>query len=90
MNELLEKVKRGLMITGNQFDAALEDYITDVQFYLIAAGVDPARVGSAECLGVIRRGVSDLWNNDSGNVEFSPYFYDKVTQLVLMGDVENV
>ena len=30
-------------------------------------------------------GVSDLWDYGSGNGEFSPYFFQRVTQLVYKG-----
>lgn len=86
--DILQKVKEG-WITGNQFDTMLNDYITEVKSYLQSAGVDPARLETEECAGIIRRGVSDLWDNDSGKVVFSPYFDRRAAQLALKGRVNN-
>lgn len=88
--ELLANVKKGLMITGKQFDDVLNIHIADVKSYLKFAGVDDSRLESNEVVGVILRGVSDLWNNSAGDVEFSPYFYDRVSQLVLSGGASDV
>ena len=88
--ELLVNVKKGLMINGNQFDDVLNIHISDVKSYLKFAGVDNSRLESNDVVGVILRGVSDLWNNSAGDVEFSPYFYDRVSQLVLSGGASDV
>lgn len=90
MVDILKRVKDGLMITGSQFDNVLSDYIEEVKFYLKSAGVDPDTIESDECVGVIRRGVSDLWSNDGGSVKFSPYFYDRITQLAMEGVAKDV
>ena len=37
----------------------------------------------AASVGVIARGVNDIWTNTSGVAKYSPYFYDRVTQLVM-------
>ena len=34
-------------------------------------------------VGVVARGVSDLWDNDGGGVKFSPFFHERVSQLAL-------
>lgn len=88
--ELLTKVKTGLMITGTHFDEVLKDHIYDVKSYLKGTGIPAKVVNSEECVGLIKRGVSDLMNNGSGDVKFSPYFYDRASQLVLSGGVEDV
>lgn len=85
--EILAKVKSGLMITGNQFDEALMIHISDVKDYLKTAGLTLAQINSEASVGVILRGVSDLWSNASG---FSTYFYDRATQLALWGGANNV
>lgn len=58
--ELLEKVKIGLNITGTYQDETLKTYINDVKAFLLDAGVADAVVNSPEAVGVIIRGVSDL------------------------------
>ena len=81
--EILSKVKTGLMITTNLFDEVLKLHIDEVKFYLKSAGVPETIVDSEESVGVILRGVADLWNNGSGTVTFSKFFYDRVNQLAL-------
>lgn len=85
--ELLEKIKIGLMITNSVFDDVLLLHIEEVKDYIKNAGVSESIVDSERCVGVIFRGVSDLWNNGSGTATLSPYFRDRVVQLsFLKGD----
>lgn len=79
--ELLVEVKSGLGITGTYQDATLKGYIADAKQFLIDAGVDENIVNSSESVGVIKRGVSDLWNYGSGGTTFSQYFYQRAIQL---------
>lgn len=79
--ELLTKVKCGLGITGTYQDETLKVYIAEVKQFLIDAGVNSAVVNSSKSVGVIVRGVSDLWNYGSGNAELSQYFMQRATQL---------
>ena len=87
--EILAKVKTGLMITTDFFDEVLRLHIDEVKFYLMTAGVPETVVDSEESVGVILRGVADLWSNGSGNVTFSKFFYDRVSQLALSGGVKD-
>ena len=52
------------------------------------AGVSQGIISASP--GVIARGVSDLWDNDGGNVKFSPAFHERVAQLVLRSNGGNV
>lgn len=81
-NELLEKVKIALGITGEYQDPTLQIYINEVKEFLLDAGVDPKIVDSNLAIGVISRGVSDLWNYGAGNAQLSTYFMQRVSQLV--------
>lgn len=81
-SELLEKVKIALGITGNYQDDTLTIYIDEVKDYLLDAGVSKTVIESSSSVGVIARGVSDLWNYGSGNAELSPYFMQRAIQLV--------
>ena len=87
--EILAKVKTGLMITSPLFDEVLRLHIDEVKFYLRGAGVRETVIDSEESVGVILRGVADLWNNGSGNVTFSRFFYDRASQLALLGGVSD-
>lgn len=79
---MLEHVKRCKNLEGTNFhDDRLMGYIRDVQMFLQDAGI-PASVTESEiCGGVVARGVDDLWSNDAGNVDFSPFFYKRAAQL---------
>lgn len=79
--ELLEQVKKALGITGAFQDGTLSVYIAEVKEYLLDAGVRPEVVNSSASVGVIMRGVSDLWNYGSGNAKLSEYFIQRAIQL---------
>lgn len=81
--ELLTKVKTALGITGTYQDATLSLYIEEVKNYLIDAGVSLQILDSSASVGVIIRGVSDLWNYGMGTVSLSEYFMQRVIQLKL-------
>lgn len=78
---ILTAVKSALGVTGAFTDNTISVYIDDVVDYMSGAGVSAAIIAASP--GVIARGVSDLWDNDGGNVKFSPYFHERVSQLVL-------
>lgn len=37
---------------------------------------------SSKAVGILTRGVSDLWNYGAGNSTLSPYFKERTVQLV--------
>lgn len=78
---MLEKVKANLGITGTYQDKTIQGYIDDVILFMIDGGVKESVAKSDKAIGVITRGVSDLWNYGSGGTSLSPYFYQRVTQL---------
>lgn len=79
--EILADVKSALNVTGTFQDATISGYIVEVMDYMSGAGVSDAIISAS--VGTIARGVSDLWDNDGGNVRLSPYFMNRVSQLVL-------
>lgn len=81
--ELLSKIKNVLGVTGTFNDDALSVLITDVKYYLIDAGAHETAVNGEAAVGVIARGVADLWNLGSGTVNLSPYFKERAAQLAL-------
>lgn len=84
--ELLSSVKDALGITGDSQDKTLTMYINEVKSYLVDGGVGKAFFETPECVGILARGVSDLWSYSGGDVKFSPYFYERATQLAFRGD----
>ena len=79
--EILNGVKNALNVTGTFQDDTISGYIAEVMDYMVGAGVSDAIISAS--VGTIARGVSDLWDNDGGNVKLSPYFMNRVTQLAL-------
>lgn len=80
--EMLAGVKQRLGETGSftETDTVLTDYIADVIDYMIGAGVSYAVIISH--IGVVARGVDDMFVNGAGSADFSPMFRNMVTQLV--------
>lgn len=76
---LLGGVKTALNITGNFQDATLTTYIDEVVSFLQGAGVKNAEI----TVGIVSRGVSDLWNYGAGGGVLSEYFYRRAAQLAL-------
>ena len=83
---MLEKVKLALGITGSFLDATIQIYIDEVVDNLINAGISESLIDQS--VGLVTRGVSDLWNNGSGNAKLSPYFMQRATQLALKSKAE--
>lgn len=85
--ELLAKVKLALGETSDFADTMLLVYIDEILDYMKHAGVSDSIANASA--GIVARGVSDLWDNDGGNVRFSPYFHERVTQLALKSKGNN-
>ena len=82
--EILAEVKKSRGITGDYLDNKALGYIKEVLQYLIDAGVPESVAQASSSVGVIIRGVSDLWDNNG----LSDYFYQRVTQLAYKTDAE--
>lgn len=83
--ELLTEVKKRIGITGDYQDGTLTGHIQDVKDFMQDAGVSEEVMQTTKIIGAVTRGVSDLWDYGSGNGEFSPYFFQRVTQLAYKG-----
>ena len=79
--EILNSVKVALGITGDFQDATLKIYMYEVLQYLAGAGVSAEKLLEPSILGVVARGVSDLWNYGSSGGKLSEYFMQRVVQL---------
>ena len=80
--ELLNKIKDGLGISGDYHDNTLRVYIEEVKSFMISAGVPREVVNDDVSVGIILRGVADLWNYGSGNASLSDYFKMRLVQLM--------
>ena len=74
---MLEDVKTALGIVGDYNDSAIQIYIDEVTDFLRGAGVADINI----TVGIVARGVADLWNYGSGNGKLSDYFMQRATQL---------
>lgn len=73
----LADVKNALGITGNYQDNALQQYFDETVSFLLDAGVKEKNI----TVGIVARGVSDLWNYGGNDGKLSPYFMQRATQL---------
>lgn len=87
---MLEKVKQNLGITGTYQDTTIRGYIDEVKQFLLDGGVAKEIVEADTSVGIITRGVADLWNYGSGGTGYSPYFLQRATQLALKDGDSNV
>ena len=78
---MLDSVKDALGITGDYQNDTLSSYIDEVKAFLIDAGVSEGDI----TVGIIARGVTDLWNYGNGNGKLSEYFMQRATQLSYKG-----
>lgn len=76
---MIDDVKNALGVTGNYQDNTLSQYITEVEAFLVDAGVPKNRITS----GIVSRGVADLWNYGAGEGKLSSYFMMRASQLAL-------
>jgi hypothetical protein len=82
--ELLTEVKKGLGISGTYQDLTLLRHLRDVKAFCLSSGVASNVLDSEVSVGLILRGIADLWNLGSGDVRFSPYFLQRLIQLATM------
>lgn len=75
--EILAGVKSALGIEGNYQDATLTEYIDEVMTFLTDSGVSVSNIK----VGLIARGVSDLWNYGAAGGKLSEYFIQRAAQL---------
>lgn len=76
---MLENVKTALGITGTYQDATIQIYIDEVTAFLVDAGVPASKI----TVGIVVRGVSDLWNYGGAEGKLSSYFMQRASQLAL-------
>lgn len=80
-NEILQEVKIRLAITDTYHDKLLSSFIQDTKDYLTSVGITDEILTDKKALGILARGVVDLWNNKPSDGEFSKVFYQRAIQL---------
>lgn len=83
--DMLTAVKTALGISTSFSDSVIQVYINEVNEYLLSAGLPESSINSETTVGVVARGVSDLWNYGGGTGVLSPYFHERVVQLTVGG-----
>lgn len=73
----LEQIKAALGITGDYQDATLQQYYAEVVAFLLDAGVNSHDI----TVGIVARGISDLWNYGGAEGKLSEYFLQRAAQL---------
>lgn len=86
--DFLAETKARLGIVGDYHDATIEGYIADVKAFLLDAGVPEAALEGEEAVGIVARGVADLWSYGSGSGTFSPVFFQRAAQMAVVRRLE--
>lgn len=75
----ISDVKAALSITGDFQDDTITLWVDEVIDFLRDAGVKEHNI----TVGIVAKGVTDLWNYGSGEGKLSQYFKERATQLAL-------
>ena len=88
LNALVTECKIGLGMQAEEtaFDGVILQKVKTVLPFLRRAGVSEETLESEDAVGVIVMAVGDIWNQNAGEVKFSPAFISMATQLALGGD----
>ena len=78
-DNILDRVKKALGIEGKYQDDTISEYIKEVIDFIKKSGVKEQNIS----IGVLTRGVADLWNYGSNDGKLSQYFIQRVSQLAL-------
>lgn len=79
--ELVNEIKKRLGITGAHHDTLLLAYANDTKEFMHSGGIPADVVDSEASVGLISRGVADLWNLGSGQGVFSGFFKQRIAQM---------
>ena len=80
---MLEEVKQRLSITGHDLDPTINGMIDDVVAFCLSAGVKYSQLVKPDVIGLVARGVADLWNYGAGDGKFSQVFHMRLNQLCI-------
>ena len=78
-NAILTAVKKATGITGAYQNDTIQAWIDESVAFLHDAGVADSNI----TIGIIARGVLDLWNYGAGDGKLSDYFMMRAAQLAL-------
>ena len=81
-SEQIAKIKLAVGIAEGIPDATIEVWLNDVKDFMRNAGVPEHVINADTTVGLLARGVSDIWNyGDSEKLGFSKVFEQRVVQL---------
>ncbi|RTE05494.1 phage gp6-like head-tail connector protein [Paenibacillus whitsoniae] len=89
-DELLEKVKRGLSVSGSFNDTTLRIKVLAVKQYMLNAGITQEIMESELGVATLTIGVTDLWNLTSGEIKFSPAFSECLMPQLMVVSLPDV
>lgn len=70
----------GVTPSSDFYDSKIKFLINEVLGFLESAGVPDSAI-TDKTAGIVTIGVNDLFDLPSGTIKFSPYFYQRVSQL---------
>ncbi len=80
--EQITKIKQAVGIAEGIPDATIEIWLDEVKDFMRNAGVPEHVINANTTVGLLARGVSDIWNyGDSDKLGFSKVFEQRVVQL---------
>lgn len=89
LNDLTDKVILILGLTEYHKDL-VQNYIQDGIDYMRSSGVSDSVIYSQRSVGPLVMYVNDIWNYTQGQTKISSLFKERVIQLTLEGDDEDV
>lgn len=87
IDELFTQAKAGIGIYVSYQDKTLRPYFNDVVKFILNAGVSEDTVLRESSVGLISRGLSDLWQYGAGEGRLSEYFKERAVQMTLQEGV---
>lgn len=79
ISQWTEKVAEALGMTGEYQYSTIQPYVEDILSFIKKSGVSESDI----TVGIVARGVTDLWNYGSGEGKLSSYFCQRISQLSL-------
>lgn len=89
VDDLTKKVILLLGLTEYHYELILT-FVEDGIDYMRSAGVCDEIIYSKKSIGILTQYVTDVWNYNSGKGKLSPFLHERITQLALECDGNNV
>lgn len=70
------------ILKGMGIEETVRPHYNSIIGYIVDAGVSESHILNTRTVGVVSRGVSDIWNYGSGTGVLSEFFFQSLAQLV--------